>query len=1272
MANQAPFGDAGKRALPLRIVQRPTGVSPRSATALSRGLGAPARHQDPAPATGPAGDLQRLHRRIGNRSIAALLQPKLRLGAPNDRYEQEADRVADQVMNFPATGVTAAAPGGGLVQRCGCHGSCATCSAREEEDPALVVQRWAISAIPEGGIQRDATETCAVSDEPKEEGEEDVAEEEEEAEEGGPGPAATTISPKRHAGGPAPPDDLETRLEATRGRGAPLPSGARAFMESRFGYDFSGVRVHTGARSEGLNRDVNSLAFTTGTDIYFAAGEFRPDSDAGRRLLAHELTHVVQQAGGADAGGPVREKAVSGTLARKTDWERKAYYGHRVSGTTVHHVLERILREADEGKDLVTEAAIPGADRFSPELNKIGVADLYKSKPPKTVSGVKGFNPVASPRDIVGMNNPGSVGTRPAVTSSPKVTGKRDAPVRGWEGDFPSEIRLGEIKPASTTKAGAGIAQLDSYERGYQAFVGRLHTISGGKTRASLKFSRLKVTLPDRLNFDKWSSQHSTPSKDTTFGGRRLWVADLGGGLYLYTDFASGLEGAPPEWFSVHITKMRKSKDELTPSHPRTPPMVSGKFLPGGPRIPVAAAPRTGSARHVQRHTKDRPANYWPDRGRAWETARGEWARPFRTALKTTFKNYRDKVRFEKQLGKAGRSAPAAEKKAVRDYNQLMFWSGRAGKFLGKVRFLLGGAWDKVLGVFERMKEKMAGVRARVKGVSEGGIVKFGWARRLVQVVVAASKVAVGQFITESFNFFAACFHAAMDKVVEKVQGEVNERLGEELCRARKLFEDSKARLEAEWGEGIKRLEELFAAIQDAKRWLDIATSLITLIRVGVQVVSCLTPPALGCLWGLVAQIGIGAAVDLLIGTRWFNDNIVTPTVRDLVRKYGTPHYQGLINRALGDDLKEYHCHLADSALPSLDFKAEGGLEGAALRSHRDAWEGEYESEILKGLQTVFGTGKGKKPTKEQLQQLVKLLQESKRTPEELKAMLEAARTPLTGKLDVEKAKANVGRDEVKAAEPKVREIDYPHATRQNAIYQKTLGWDPFTFYRKPGIKADSEEFADAVYDLQEALRLKKRDGILGEETLIAFYERNKVKKDIPYRDAVKMRDEKKAAREKAAAEKAEKARAAAEKTAGEAGAGGAGTVAKPPAPTYTLLNGPEHVIRDEALFSHVPVGVRVFLHAPAYRTLVTTSEAGERVMTSEPQFVTLDISVDGKHAYRVQNVAVKRMYVSRIYASMGGFAGEWLLTLILLDGIQLTIKGEEFVLREKVWGADR
>jgi hypothetical protein len=104
-----------------------------------------------------------------------------------------------------------------------------------------------------------------------------------------------SIFPKRefstpgHAGG-----EIGERIASSRGKGAALDTGTRGFMESRFATDLGGVRVHAGNEAAELNRDLSARAFTFGSDIFFAEGEYRPETDAGRHLIAHELAHVGQ------------------------------------------------------------------------------------------------------------------------------------------------------------------------------------------------------------------------------------------------------------------------------------------------------------------------------------------------------------------------------------------------------------------------------------------------------------------------------------------------------------------------------------------------------------------------------------------------------------------------------------------------------------------------------------------------------------------------------------------------------------------------------------------------------------------------------------------------------------------------------------------------------------------------------------------------------------------------------------------------------------------
>jgi hypothetical protein len=91
--------------------------------------------------------------------------------------------------------------------------------------------------------------------------------------------------------------DIERGVSSQRGQGAGLAAQTRAFMEPRFGADFSSVRIHSDSQADTLNRSISARAFTTGNDIFFRRGEYQPGSADGQRLLAHELTHVVQQNG---------------------------------------------------------------------------------------------------------------------------------------------------------------------------------------------------------------------------------------------------------------------------------------------------------------------------------------------------------------------------------------------------------------------------------------------------------------------------------------------------------------------------------------------------------------------------------------------------------------------------------------------------------------------------------------------------------------------------------------------------------------------------------------------------------------------------------------------------------------------------------------------------------------------------------------------------------------------------------------------------------------
>jgi hypothetical protein len=165
---------------------------------------------------------------------------------------------------------------------------------------------------------------------------------------------------------PAPAVDAATEgaIHSLSGRGAALPESVRSFMESRFNADFSAVRVHTDGHAQQLAKSVNAQAFTVGRDIVFGAGRYSPATDSGKRLLAHELTHVVQQS----RSGPAIQRFSSDECSTAQGGQIRAALNHArtmltraiarlsaspVSSTTQTHFANHFGGYADWRRDVV-------------------------------------------------------------------------------------------------------------------------------------------------------------------------------------------------------------------------------------------------------------------------------------------------------------------------------------------------------------------------------------------------------------------------------------------------------------------------------------------------------------------------------------------------------------------------------------------------------------------------------------------------------------------------------------------------------------------------------------------------------------------------------------------------------------------------------------------------------------------------------------------------------------------------------------------------------
>jgi len=216
------------------------------------------------------------------------IQPKLTIGEPNDKYEEEAGRVANQVMQMPAPQLSAldsdspssnnTSANSETVQR-----TCAPCS--EEHEMAVDEGLPAEPAnLCTKCLEKDAGLIQTKQMPPQIQRQENLEDEEELLQAKKAGDAAPEVTPA-----------VSTAIQSLHGGGQPLSRSERSFFEPRFGADFSGVRVHNDMSATRVARLVNARAFTTRQNIVFRVGEYSPGSSAGRMLLAHELTHVVQQ-----------------------------------------------------------------------------------------------------------------------------------------------------------------------------------------------------------------------------------------------------------------------------------------------------------------------------------------------------------------------------------------------------------------------------------------------------------------------------------------------------------------------------------------------------------------------------------------------------------------------------------------------------------------------------------------------------------------------------------------------------------------------------------------------------------------------------------------------------------------------------------------------------------------------------------------------------------------------------------------------------------------
>lgn len=261
--------------------------------------------------------------------------PALELGAVDDPAEREADAMADAILAGRPHG-TPSRFGGTPVQAKGIGGGPCPSSGGEEEESDQETPR--VQAKPDGGTRQTGA-----------------------------------------AGLPA-------RIAARRGGGEPLPTAMARTFEGHLGLGLAGVRLHRDTEAGAMARSIGALAFTTGNDVYFAPGQFAPETLQGTHLLAHELTHVAQQGAGPD-DGPIRRFTLDGFTAAKEAQMRAAIASAKTKmldcggkGIPVHDISD-IVRGLDEA-DYVFEQDLDDCGQSNPltDTIKIGPSAFNQSQ----------------------------------------------------------------------------------------------------------------------------------------------------------------------------------------------------------------------------------------------------------------------------------------------------------------------------------------------------------------------------------------------------------------------------------------------------------------------------------------------------------------------------------------------------------------------------------------------------------------------------------------------------------------------------------------------------------------------------------------------------------------------------------------------------------------------------------------------------------------------------------------------------------------------------
>lgn len=820
-------------------------------------------------------------------------QPKLSIGAPNDPYEREADQVAESVMRMPATGIFS--PAISSVQRSSMEEEdplqrkCEACEAEEAMEPVQRkcehceeeeqgVQRKCAACETEGTlmpkslVQRDLID-CAMFSEKADK--EEVAESEGTAVEAPDQEVQRKCAAcepeekvQRSSGSPQAADPgFESELNSSKGGGNPLPDETRSFMEDRFDRDFSGVRVHSGSNAASMSNSIQAHAFTHGSDIYFNNGQYSPNSDSGKQLLAHELTHVVQQSGG--------------DLQRKSMVQRSSFYfapQKKISGSGIHSAVLPLFNK--DNTDLFTEVSIPGANKTDVDKGKTGIADFYKSSPQHATIGIKFAED--EPKNLARDSDLRTeiAGYDHAKHSAPKGAGSKPH-VRRLD-SAPTHIQIGDLKPGYSSESVLGIGQVNNYIGGIHNTRDSINnylkdpTESDSKTHTQWNVTAApmgSMTIPTDLRYSVGSGLQKVRNMRLAMfreGDKFARVPDTGmsGSLYVYEE-PSGVWSY--EWIPDNATAGGNNEVNAL-VHRLNSSVIPNLTKSQGYSI---------QPKRVQRHSNvlQRKDEKFSD-----EKWKKDHYTPWKNDASKLLKD-KNKVKeaevltglthVEKRSGSKVNGMTDEKREQGEGVAKARHWK-RFGGFYGWLREKFDVIYVKIKNVVDKVKKKMADFMKKGGGGTPGD-----WFKAFAQVVFKIFKMVGTWVVTQVMDKLLASFREGLTKNIQLIflsllPDDAKKHLAK-FCELKKQYSDIIDQKEDEiiktlFGDKLDLLEKIEAL--EAK--IQMVADIVSIIKWGIRLLACASPPAIGCLWNLVLE-ALMYLVAKLMGTCWFTKEVYAP-----------------------------------------------------------------------------------------------------------------------------------------------------------------------------------------------------------------------------------------------------------------------------------------------------------------------------------------------------------------------------------------------------------